>query len=299
MRPVVLHPPLLVTLLFLVDVPLATRTGRSVPQGPSEVAFADEFSGPELDRAKWNVEVWGHTVNNEQQAYIDAPDTVSIVRGPAAAGATDGVLLVRGQHRPGFVATGGRKFDFVSGRLNTRGKFEFTYGVASARMKLPAGAGLWPAFWALGTGEWPATGEIDVMENIGDPAWTSIALHGPGYSGNTPLVKRFHFPAGQDATGWHVYSVDWTPDELLFRVDEEPVYRVNRAAVEKYGRWAYGNPKYLIVNLALGGEYPFSVNRAKTPYFGLPEPTVEAIKAGRAQVLVDWVRVTRAVNAAR
>ena len=81
----------------------------------------------------------------------------------------------------------GRKFDFTSGRLEGRGKFEFTYGVVSARVKLTAGAGLWPAFWTLGTGPWPATGEMDIMENVGDPSWTNIALHGPGYSGNTPF----------------------------------------------------------------------------------------------------------------
>ena len=83
-------------------------------------------------------------------------------------------------------------------------------------MKLAAGAGLWPAFWALGDGRWPDTGEIDIMENVGESAWTSVALHGPGYFGDTPLVRRV--PA-QDVSAWHVYSVDWTEDTLVFRVD--------------------------------------------------------------------------------
>lgn len=86
--------------------------------------------------------------------------------------------------------------------------------------------------------------------------------------------------------------MDWTRDELVFRVDDAVIYRATRATVEKHGRWAYDNPKYLIVNLALGGNYPFSVNRAAAPYRRLPAATVDVIKTGRARVLVDWVRVT-------
>ncbi len=262
-------------------------------QQPGRTLFFDDFTTRELDRSRWTPEVWGHTVNNEQQAYIDAPEVIAAVEGDAAAGAESGALAITARHRAGFVAEKtGRTFDFVSGRLITRGKFEFTYGTAAARMKLPAGAGLWPAFWLLGTGKWPDTGEIDVMENVGDPAWVSVALHGPGYSGDTPLVSRFAFPGGRDATGWHVYSVDWAPDAIQFRVDDAVIYRVPRATVETHGRWAYDNPKYLIVNLALGGNYPHSVNRADAPYRGLPAATVDVVKEGRARVLVDWVRVT-------
>jgi beta-glucanase (GH16 family) len=175
-------------------------------------------------------------------------------------------------------------------------------------MKLPAGGGLWPAFWALGDGRWPDTGEIDIMENVGDPAWTSVALHGPGYFGDTPLVKRAPFTnpstepgagsstglgAGRrDATDWHVYAVDWTPDALVFTVDEREVYRVTRAMVEAHGRWAFDNPKHLILNLALGGNYPAKVNGARAPYIGLTDAAVQSIKKDDAKVLVDWVRIT-------
>src|SRR5947207_422417 len=164
--------------------------------------FVDDFSGSVLDRSHWNVIVTGRTVNNEQQAYVDSPDVLSV---------KDGALVIRPRFRPGFKTPEGRSFDFISGRIDTRSKMTFTYGTAAARMKLAAGAGLWPAFWALGDGRWPDTGEIDVMENVGEASWTSVALHGPGYFGNTPLVKR----APVDITGWHVYSVDWTPDLLV------------------------------------------------------------------------------------
>jgi beta-glucanase (GH16 family) len=276
--------PLLALSLFGLTPPPAGQ--------PAErTIFADEFSGTELNRTHWNVIVTGRTVNNEQQAYVDSPEVLSV---------TDGALVIRPRFRQGFKTPEGRSFDFISGRIDTRSKVSFTYGTAAARMKLPAGAGLWPAFWALGDGRWPDTGEIDIMENVGDASWTSVALHGPGYSGNTPLVKRSPFAglstdpgAGRDdATAWHVYAVDWTPDSLVFKRDDREVYRVTRAMVERHGRWAFDNPKHLIVNLALGGNFPAAVNKVKAPYHGLPETTVRAIQNDEPKVLVDWVRIT-------
>ncbi|HEX7979441.1 MAG TPA: acetylxylan esterase [Gemmatimonadaceae bacterium] len=258
------------------------------------VSFFDDFTGPALDRSHWSVRITGRTVNEEQQAYVDDTATVRIVTGADAQGAENGALQIRARWRPGHVTAEGNHFDMISGRLDSRDKVMFTYGTASARMKLPAGDGLWPAFWVLGAGPWPATGEIDIMENVGDPKWVSAAVHGPGYSGDTPLVRRDTFPAGQDITGWHVYSVDWRPDEMIFRVDDREFYRVTKAMAAPYGRWAFDNPKYLILNLALGGGYPRGVNGTKgPPYVGLPDSTVKKIRADSATVLVDWVRVTQ------
>ncbi len=131
------------------------------------------------------------------------------------------------------------------------------------------------------------------MENVGDADWTSVALHGPGYFGETPLVNKAYFPDGNDITAWHVYSVDWSPSELVFRIDGTLIYRATRPMIEHYGRWAFDNPKFLILNFALGGAYPIKTNGAKTPYPGLPEAAVEQIKAGQAKMLIDWVRVTK------
>jgi len=258
-----------------------------------ETVFFDDFSGKELDRSKWSVRITGSTVNNEQQAYVDSTDTLSIAHGDEAAGAANGALVIQARYKPGFTTPEGRKFDFISGRLDTRGKFEFTNGTAAARMKLPDGPGFWPAFWALGNGPWPATGEIDIMESVGEPDWTSVALHGPGYSGETPLVNKVYFPKDKDATNWHVYSVDWTQSGFVFKVDDTIMYRATRPMIEHYGRWAYDNPKFLILNLALGGAYPVKTNMVKKPYPGIPESTFDAIKAGKGKVLVDWVRVTK------
>jgi beta-glucanase (GH16 family) len=284
----------LAAIVSLTAVVALAAAGRQAPPASSgDVVFFDDFSGPSLDRTKWNVEVTGRTVNNEQQAYIDSADTIAFVSGADAEGAENGALAVRPQFRKGFVTPQGKTFDFVSGRLNTRGKVEFTYGTAAARIKLTAGSGLWPAFWALGEGQWPATGEMDIMENVGERDWTNVALHGPGYSGNTPLAIRQHFAGGGDITGWHIYSVDWSPDGLVFKLDGEPFYQPTKAMVEQYGRWAYDNPKFLIVNLALGGVYPQAVNHTDAPYVGLPQSTVDLIKSGGGEMLVDWVRVTK------
>ena len=277
--------------VWLLSLPALPHS--QAPANPPAAIFFDDFSTGQLDRSKWNVIVTGRTVNNEQQAYVDSADTIGVGNGPETSGAENGALIIRARRRPGFKTADGRAFDFISGRLESRSKVEFTYGTAAARIKLTAGAGLWPAFWALGTGRWPATGEMDIMENVGDPTWTNVALHGPGYSGNTPLVSRQHFTRGGDITGWHIYSMDWTTDALVFKVDGAEQYRVTRTMVEQYGQWAYDNPKFLIVNLALGGQYPRSVNKITEPYPGLPQSTVDLIASDQALMVVDWVRVTR------
>lgn len=259
----------------------------------SDTLFFEDFNGKTLDRSKWNVEVTGRTVNNEQQAYVDSSATLYLVHGKSAEGAKNGALVIKAIYRPGFTSKENNHYDFISGRINTRSKFEFKYGTASARMKMSAGAGLWPAFWALGNGKWPDCGEIDMMETVGDSSWVSHALHGPGYFGNTPLAYRYTFPKGTDVTKWHVYSVDWTENSLIFKVDGKITYSVTRPMVEKYGRWAFDNAKFIILNFALGGGYPKGVNKITTPYFGLSESTLNLIKSGRAKVLVDWVLVTK------
>jgi beta-glucanase (GH16 family) len=258
---------------------------------PVRTIFSDDFSGRQLDRSKWNVIVTGETVNDEQQAYVDSPETIGTVHD--SPGADGGALAIRTRYKPRFTTPEGVRFDFISGRLDTRSRFDFTYGTAAARVKLTAGAGLWPAFWALGSGEWPDTGEMDIMENVGDPVWINFALHGPKYSGDKALAKRKYFTAPEGITGWHVYTMRWTTDALAFLVDDHEEYRVTRASVEQHGAWVYDNPKFLILNQAIGGGYPQAVNGVHRPYKGLPQSTVDLIKDRKGVMLVDWVRVTK------
>ncbi|TSD67487.1 glycoside hydrolase family 16 protein [Inquilinus sp. KBS0705] len=278
--------------LFNLSALLLLSSAVMAQHAKKDTVFFDDFSKPTLDRSKWNVEVTGNTVNDEQQAYVDSAATLYFVKGNTM-GARHGALVIKGVYKPGHTSKEQKKYDFISGRINTREKMMFTYGSASARMKIPDGAGLWPAFWAMGLGNWPDCGEVDIMETVGDGSWTSSALHGPGYFGNTPIVKRTPFAKGVDVTQWHVYTVDWTANSLTFKVDGKVTYNVTKAMVEKYGRWAFDNPKFLILNLALGGGFPNAVNKVKEPYYGIAQSTVDKIKAGNATVYVDWVLVTR------
>jgi beta-glucanase (GH16 family) len=262
----------------------------------ADTVFFEDFNGKSLDRSKWNVEVTGNTVNDEQQAYVDSASVLYLVHGKAAEGAKNGALVIKPIYHPGYTSKENKKYDFISGRINTQQKMEFTYGSASARMKMTAGAGLWPAFWALGNGNWPECGEIDIMETVGDGSWISNALHGPNYFGNTPFTYRYIFPKKADVSQWHVYSVDWAPDLLIFKTDGVTTYTVTRAMTDHYGRWVFDSAKFIIVNFALGGGYPNGVNKIKSPYFGISQATVDKIKAGKAKILVDWVLVTKPKN---
>ncbi|WP_284349738.1 glycoside hydrolase family 16 protein [Roseisolibacter agri] len=133
----------------------ALVTGCHTPPAGSTLVFGDEFSGLSIDRAKWIVYT-GPVYNAELQAYVD--DT-------ATAYVRDGMLVLQARARA-HRDTAGRAVEFVSARLH--GRTTFRYGTIAARMKLPTGAGLWPAFWLLGEGAWPAHGEIDVMEYLQD-----------------------------------------------------------------------------------------------------------------------------------
>lgn len=260
----------------------------SLDRGAGRVFF-DDFRAPTLDRLSWNVLTTGPVFNDELQAYVDSPDTIRVVR---AASTTDGnVLELCARHRPGHVTDDGRRFDFISGRIDTRGRFAFRHGRAAARIRFPAGPGLWPAFWLVGAGPWPETGEIDVVESVGEPDWVSCAVHGPGYSGDAGLVNRFYFGDGTDATMWHTYSVDVTPEQVSFEVDGRLVYRVTRPIAEYFGSWPFDGEKFIVLNLALGGMYPYKANGVRDPHRGLPSDTVASIRHGDARMLVDWVRV--------
>lgn len=258
-----------------------------------KIVFFDDFSGPALDRSKWNIVTTGQVANNEQQAYTDSAATIYTVQGYDAEGAKNGALVIQPRFSEGFTTKEGKKFDFISGRIDTRSKVEFTYGTVSARIKLTEGVGLWPAWWILGPGRWPETGEIDIMEFIGQKEWTNAAVHGPGYSGNTPFVKRDSFAVKSPVTNWHVYAADWRKDYITFKVDGKEFYRVTRDMVAQYGKWSYDNAKFVILNFALGGGYPGAVNKVKEPYYGLPAPSVDLIRKGKCKMMVDWVRITQ------
>ena len=276
-------------LLATTGVQADNHAGASAEAEARKLVFAEEFNTGALDRDKWNVVGMEFWVNNEQQAYLDSPDTIQFA--DDVEGADGGALVLRPVYRPGVDTREDRNADFISGRINTRGKADFIHGRVEARIRMPDAEGVWPAFWMLGNGRWPDTGEIDIMEYVGEKDWTGVALHGPGYSGETPIVNKFFFDEGTDATDWHVYAIEWTKDAILFEVDGRLTYRATRPMIERYGEWRFDTPKFLILNFALGGAYPYKTNMIEQPYNGMPQSTVDMIKAGDVAMYVDWVRV--------
>jgi beta-glucanase (GH16 family) len=266
-------------------------SSAGAPAASERMIFSDEFNQGRLDRAKWNVIGPDFWVNQEQQAYIDSPETIRFLSAGRASGASDGVLVLQPRFQQAFQTPTGRRADFVSGRITTKGKFDFTYGRAVARIRMPNATGVWPAFWLLGNGKWPETGEIDIMEYVGEPDWIGVALHGTGYSGETPLVNKYTFQPGTDVTDWHDYEVDWDASRILFKVDGRVTYRVTRSMVEFYAPWRFDTPEHLILNFAVGGIYPLKTNGIRQPYTGVPQATVDRIKRGELAMEVDWVRV--------
>lgn len=254
-----------------------------------EIIFFDDFTACELDRSIWNVRTTGPVYNQEQQAYVDSPETIYIEHQSIEG---NGLLVIHPRYHPDFVAPDGSRFDFISGRIDSREKMECRYGIISARIRLTTATGVWPAFWMNGNDEWPVSGEIDIMENVGDPSWVNAAIHGPGYSGDDGPVERFLFPPGDGATHWHVYSVEWGPDHLSFKVDDRMFFTVSRSKSGCLGPWMFNNHKYILLNVALGGIYPFNVYGIRDPYLGLPDETVQLIRQNEIKMLVDWVKVT-------
>jgi len=256
-----------------------------------QLLFAEEFNAPALDRTKWNVvgpEFW---VNREQQAYVDDQRTIQFAEN--IEGADGGALVLRPVYAPGEDTLAERDAPFISGRINSRDKFDFAFGRAEARIRMPDAQGVWPAFWLLGNGQWPQTGEIDIMEYVGEKDWTGVAVHGTGYSGDAGLDNRFFFEDGTDATDWHVYAVEWTRNSMEFEIDGRLTFRVTRPMTQFFGGWHFDNPKFLILNFAMGGVYPAKTSGIEDPYYGIPQATVDMVRDGKGDVAmyVDWVRV--------
>ncbi|MCE4556995.1 glycoside hydrolase family 16 protein [Roseateles cellulosilyticus] len=169
---------------------------------------------------------------------------------------------------------------YTSARIHTHGKVSFTYGKVEARMKLPAGAGIWPAFWMLGTdldeAGWPASGELDIMEFIGKTPDTIYGTaHGPGYSGAGGLSKPHPLKAPV-ADAFHTYTLIKRPHEVIWQVDGVEYHRITTASLPAGTKWVFEKPMHLLLNLAVGGDWP------GPPDAGTVFP---------ARMQVDWVRI--------
>jgi beta-glucanase (GH16 family) len=253
----------LLALVAVLSVPLAA-------QEKWRLIWHDEFDGPvgaPPDPALWVAETgdhgWG---NHELEHYTKLPEN-ALLDG-------DGHLVIMALAKPGGV--------YTSARLKTQNLFSVTYGKIEARMRLPYGQGMWPAFWMMGADYadkgWPACGEIDIMENIGkEPFTIHGTVHGPGYSGAGGIGGTAVLGTGRHLSDdFHVFAVVWEENSIRFLLDGEPYFRVTPSRLPAGAHWVFDHPFFLLLNLAIGGDWP-----------GPPDRTTEFPQ----RLTVDYVRI--------
>jgi len=241
-----------------------------VPDG-WKLAWHDEFDGSAIDTKNWTYDLggggWG---NGEMQEYTNRSENARV---------ENGLLIIEARKE----TNKGGGFRFTSARLKTQGLQEFQYGRFEARIKVPAGAGLWPAFWMLGsnisTVSWPDCGEIDIMEYMGkEPDLILGTMHGPGYSGALGLTK-WNRQTYNVADDFHTYAIEWEKDQISWFYDGVKYSTYTRADVEPK-KWVFDQPFFIILNLAIGGTLGGLVN----PKTAFP-----------SQYIVDYVRIYQKV----
>jgi beta-glucanase (GH16 family) len=253
-----------------------TPTGP-VSDTPKKLVWADEFNGPagsSPNSNNWSFDTggngWG---NNELESYTSRPQNASL----------DGQgNLVITAHAEKYTGADGITRTYTSARLQTLNSFQFQYGLAEARIQVPAGKGLLPAFWMLGneayenSEAWPACGEIDAMEVLGsEPNVLNGTLHGPWPSAPDGVGGTVDSSAPLSA-GFHVYAVEWSPGRISFLLDGVVYKTITPENLPPGAAWPFDHPFFLLLNLAVGGNWPGSPN-ASTQF--------------PAHMTVDWVRV--------
>ena len=212
--------------------------------------WQDEFDGPvdqSPDANKWAFDVGGSGWGNNQLEFdTDRPENVSL------DGAGNLRIIARKESYQGSA--------YTSGRIKTLGKFSHAYGRYEARIKLPIGQGIWPAFWLLGGNYgsvgWPKCGEIDIMEYRGQiPNVVSGALHGPGYSGGNPLGGKYNLPSGTFNDGFHLFAVEWTKNSVSWSVDGHIYMTKGTGNPPRGSNWVFDHPFFIILNVAVGGGF--------------------------------------------
>jgi beta-glucanase (GH16 family) len=219
-------------------------TPSPAASGAWTLVFADEFDTPgALDPAKWGYEI-GYVRNDEKQSYTSRSENVR---------AENGTLVIEGR-REAY-----QGYAYTSASINTRHRFEFTYGRVEVRAKLPGGRGTWPAIWMLGTNieqvGWPACGEIDVMENVGfEPSTIHGTIHTAAYNHVAGTAKGASVTVSNPWEDFHVYATEWYPDRVDVFVDGAKYFTFRNEGTGSRA-WPFDKPMYLLVNLAIGGSW--------------------------------------------
>ncbi|MDQ3004909.1 MAG: glycoside hydrolase family 16 protein [Chloroflexota bacterium] len=231
------------------------------------IAWHDEFDGPELDLKNWTFDIGGNGWGNQEwEVYTDRPENVRI---------ENGMLVIEAREEEATFS--GRPYS--SARIKTQGLHAWQYGRIEARIKLPYGQGIWPAFWMLGenisTKGWPGSGEIDILEFIGrEPDHIHATVHAPGYSGGDGVGSNITVSADSLKNDFHIYAIEWKENEIRWLFDEQEFFKLTPADVPD--QWIFDHPFFIILNLAVGGRWP-----------GYPDKTTVFSQF----LYVDYVRV--------
>ncbi len=264
-----------IILLFSI-VSCNPDTNQNVDKRNWELTWSDEFDGAAgvlPDATKWTYDIgnggWG---NQELEYYTNRPENVSLDG--------NGNLVITAKSE----SFGGSSF--TSARIKTKGLFEQAYGRFEARLKTPYGPGIWPAFWMLGANNetvgWPQCGEIDIMELKGhQPSILHGTIHGPGYSGGNAITDTYALLNNRFDNDYHIFAVEWDTEKIDFYVDGYLYNRITKSAVATKGEWVYDHPFFLILNIAVGGNF------AGFPTSETPFPQ---------KMTIDYVRAYKIVN---
>jgi len=232
--------------------------------GPGQswrLVWSDEFNGPKgstVDESKWSFDIGGGGWGNKELEYY-----TSSTRNASMNGKGQLVITAIKEKLPKKQLCWYGRCRYSSARIKTIGKFEQAYGRFEARIKLPAGQGIWPAFWMLGnnieSAGWPGCGEIDIMENIGrEPSTTHGTIHGPGYSGADGIGAPYNAPGVAFSDGFHIFAVEWEPGAIRWYVNGNLFQTRTPADLPRGAEWVFDHPFFIIMNLAVGGSWPGS-----------------------------------------
>jgi beta-glucanase (GH16 family) len=208
-----------------------------------KLVWSDEFTSTTINPL-WVFEKGGSGWGNaELEYYTNRPENARI---------ENGILIIEARQEQ----YGGRPY--TSARLNSRALQEFQYGRIEGRLKLPSGQGIWPAFWMVGSSSsWPMGGEIDIMEFIGKtPDTVYQTVHGPGYAGAKGIGSHFALTADSLKNDFHVYAIEWQPDEIRWFVDAREVFKLTPGQIPAGTKWVFDHKFFVILNLAVGGGWP-------------------------------------------
>jgi beta-glucanase (GH16 family) len=269
---------IVVFISILVPGSLFCSTARASNPKDWKLTWSDEFDGPKgspADASKWSFDIGGNGWGNKElETYT---------RRTANSHVESGRLVIKAIKET-FTGPDNISRNYTSARLLTKNKFSQAYGRFEARIKIPYGQGIWPAFWLLGdnidTAHWPNCGEIDIMENIGkESSIVHGTFHGPGYSGGNGISAAYTLPSGRKfSDDFHTFALEWEPNVMGFYVDGH-LYKTGTPADLPSGRsWVFDHPFFIILNVAVGGVWP-----------GNPDATTVFPQ----QMLVDYVRVYR------